>query len=223
MKIFATVCVLALIAVSASADDITAPGLSSGGEFIEPVTDCPGEAKFSSFPGWSNGGASQYEDWFYPGDPNCYLTAELADDFPNEGHPITAVRWWTITTGAPYADVMPFVINIWMDAGTCPDEDALKCTYKVDAKTVEVAGYPGLPSYEHCAVLPEPCEQTGGVAWFSAPAAFCRAYTGYGQNFHEDHTPVNWGNELCFRSAYFGYPNWVPGSVLWGEFYDGGF
>jgi hypothetical protein len=223
MKILCIVAAFCLIAVSVSADDILAPGMSAGGGWVDYVTDCPGMVKYSQTPEWINGGASQDEVQADPDNCGTGVAAEVADDFEFAGAPITAVRFWNITNGNPYGDDLIWRITIWADNGTCPAEDAFYCQYKAPSKNVEVQGYPGLPSYEHCVILPEPCPQEGGIAWFSPVAIYCRATSnGYGQAFVEMHTNYV-GNEICFRSAFFGYPTWVPGSNVFGDFFDHGF
>jgi hypothetical protein len=208
---------LVLLPMSASAEDVTQLGWQEpAGYETTRECDCPGYLCYSQVPTWENGGAAQDETY----DPACPtgLVSECADDFPPlECCPITCVKWWGITFQPPHIPVPPYRIRFYGPG--LPPQDPPVCNYVVTPLQNEVAGFPGALSYEYCAELPEPCVMAGG-GWISIQALYCRTTTGFGQWFWAMHTAPIQGNEGMFRSVYFGYPNWVPNSLVFGEPYD---
>jgi hypothetical protein len=227
----ATACLVAglLLPVAAFAVDEVQVGWVEGIPYDPQATvpPCDGATVcWSQAPGWNNGGASQDEVINGGGDPNCYLISELADDFPWGSElactEITHVTAWYLTTGGPM-DCLEFIINFIPDAGGIPNETEIYCSFFGQTACAEVSGYPGYPSYELCATLDEPCVIPDDQwMWLMVQAAYCRALTGYGQCFVEMHTYTQ-GFEVAFRSSYFSYPTWVPGSLVFGDYYDMGF
>jgi hypothetical protein len=198
--------------MTAGATDITHLDLQAAQEFGGSLLDCPGTVIYSQPPTWENGLSSQDETWTHPGDPSCYLISQVADDMP--GGVITAVRFWGISfqTYTPCPDMG---VRVYDDAGGIPGN--VVCQYQGPSTCEQVVGYPGAISFEHCVVLAEPCHADAG--WIECQALYCRFYTGWGQWYWAVHLPVN-GSQVYFLSDFFGFPNWTPGNIVFGDFYD---
>ncbi len=151
--------------------------------------DCPGVVKWEQLPNGISGTAAQ-DDVCYP------FLAETADDFAGDGGAIQSVGWW----GTEFiAEVEMFRISIYTeDADGCPGE--LVYTYETPDFIQSEDG-------SACAELAEPFQKADGVDYcISITAVFCwppQWYWGTGDGN---------GQECCFRSDFFGFPDWVPGS-----------
>ncbi|MFH1278132.1 MAG: hypothetical protein ABIK65_07115 [Candidatus Eisenbacteria bacterium] len=208
-----------LLPMTAGAVDDPQLGAVTGSEFQGVRLDCPGTVCWSQLPTWTNGGSSQ--DEVYPNnDPGlCPLISETADDFPGGVcPPITAIRFWGVALVA-FTDCPDMAVRFFFDGGGVPG--ALNCETIGPAACELVTGYPGIPSYEHCVVLAEPCNMPNG-GWVECQALYCRGLTGLGQ-WYWAVSPVANGSEVMFRSSFFGFPNWVPGSSAFGDYYDASF
>jgi hypothetical protein len=164
--------------------------------------DCGTEWKWEQMPDGQSGLAAQ--------DDQCYpFLAECADDFMGDGSNVTGVGWWGVFwNGSPVAPD-GFQITIYLsDPDGCPGE-AICSEFVTDYN--QTAGDP----YGYCATLAEACPKADGVSYHvSTTAVFCfppqwGSATGTGN-----------GQQMCFRSAFFGFPDWVPGNVVFGVNYD---
>jgi hypothetical protein len=147
------------------------------------------------------------------------LESELANDFlATGGSCVGNARWWggyyNYLLGDPL--VPTFNLRFYEDAGCVPGP--VLCEYIIDSNANETFVYDqfGFPVYEYnwdvsCQVTPD------NLYWFGAQAG--------------DHPfPPQWGRleaaggvQLCdtvFKSAYFGYPDWVPAVDVFSVSFD---
>jgi hypothetical protein len=206
-----------LLPVTAMADVVPHVGPTPmGAPYHGSRLDCPGVPCYTQIGSWDNGGSSQ-DEMFYYTDPNCYLVSEMADDFPPDVCCIvTAVRSWSVTTGPPYVPCPDLGVRFFEPG---PSPGAMMCDHAGPATCEEVSGYPGLPSFEHCSILAEPCNVIMG-GWVGVRSLDCRYMSGLGQFFWAMSEGIAYGQEAHFKSDYFGYPDWVPGSYVFGVQYS---
>ncbi len=142
------------------------------------------------------------------------LTSEIAGDFVlSAPATIGKVTWW----GGYYGEftvpvVQCFILRVYRDTGCVPGTLVYQTTTPDNAGETPECGTGNIYRYEYCLDLP----LAAGLYWFSAQAC--------------DHDfPPQWGRlgadevQMCdsvFRSAYFGYPDWVPAGDVFGAPYD---
>jgi hypothetical protein len=132
------------------------------------------------------------------------------------------VRFWGITTGAPYLECPTFAIEIRPDDGGKPHIQEILCETRAAATCELVDGFPGFPSYEHCVVLAEPCTQDTIPLWLTCQALYCRDdLPGSGVWYWAVHLPQEFGSEIWYRTTPV--PWWIPGHTIFGEYYDASF
>jgi hypothetical protein len=158
--------------------------------------DCTGFAKWEQRPDGASGLSSQ--------DDTCYpFQSECADDFMGDGNSVIGVDWfgvyWNGTPLAPDA----FNIRFYSDASGLPGTQLAITT---SSTYNETAGNP----YEYCSQV-DPFTKADGVKYHvSIQAVLC--------------FPPQWGiatgtgngAQGSFRSALFGFPDWVPSSTAFG-------
>ena len=203
-KIAALVSIFA-IAVTGSAFAIDSP---SGNYTVTTdaldAFDCEGVIKWEQLPNGVSGLSSQ--------DDQCYpFLSEVADDFMGDGEMMIGAGWWGVYwNGTPIAPDA-FNLKVYADGGGAPGE-LIYSEAVTDYN--ETFGDP----YGYCALLSEGVMKMDGMTyWLGVQAVFCfPPQWGYG-------TGEGSGSEIHFLSAFFGYPDWVPGSVVFGVPYDAAF
>ena len=148
------------------------------------------------------------------------LWSEIANDFILEvDATIMKVTWWGTYwnyAGGDYPTGSGFNLRYYNDAGCLPDVTPFMEYFLPGDDCCETLAEGGNMIdqyiYEYCHEMTLPA----GLYWFSAQMA--------------DHPfPPQWGRlgadmvQVCdtaFRSPYFGYPDWVPASDVFGDLFD---
>lgn len=202
-KISAIVAVLAV----ASSGTALAVDIESGPYAVDLDTqdayDCGAidSIKWEQLPNGGSGLASQ--------DDQCYpFLAESADNFMGDGADIVGVGWWGVYWNGTPLPPDGFRISIFADNGGSPGD----LLYTEETGTYnETVGDP----YGYCANLAAPFTKADGVGYhLGVTAVFCfPPQWGYATGDGD-------GAEMHFRSAFFGFPDWVPGAVVFGTQWD---
>jgi hypothetical protein len=140
------------------------------------------------------------------------FVTETADDFLGDGNLITGVAWWGVYTEGEVGSPEAFEITIYArDVDGCPGDSLFSYSTVAFNETI------GDPN-SYCVVFPNPFITQNGVTYsVSIQAVMC--------------WPPQWfwatgsgnGSESCFRSEFFGHPDWVPSTTAVGAPYDHAF
>jgi len=165
--------------------------------------DCEGTTKWEQLPNGASGLSSQ-EDVCYPFESN------VADNFVGDGGDVVGIGWWGVYwNGTPLAPDA-FNIEIYSDNGGFPG-DLLASTSTTEYN--ETVGDPN----GYCSQIDSFTKADGVTYHVSVQASFCfPPQWGWGTGDGD-------GAEISFLSAFFGYPDWIPGSTTFGVAYDAAF
>ena len=157
--------------------------------------DCGEDFKWEQLPNGGAGVAAQ--------DDECYpFLAESADNFVGDGEMMIGAGWWGDWDGSAMLDA--FEITIYADSGNGPGEMIYT---EVVTDYNETAGAP----FGYCALLSEPVMKADGETyWIDITSIYCFQPQWFWSVGDGD------GQEIYFKSDFFGFPDWVPGSIVFG-------
>jgi hypothetical protein len=191
--------------VLAAGSAIAAPQLTSGPYTVSDALDAfycgDPYAIFWEQPPDGASGLSAQDDACYP------FQSECADDFVGNGNPIDAVGWYGVYwNGSPIAPDA-FNIRFYSDAAGFPGAE-LGITTSSDYN--ETVGDP----YGYCTEVDWLWTNYGIKYHISIQAVLCfPPQWGIG-------TGVGNGTQGSFKSALFGFPDWVTNSTIFGVPYE---
>lgn len=194
----------------AAAGNVLAVDIESGSYPVDLDTqdayDCGAidSIKWEQLPNGATGMASQ-DDVCYP------FAAEVADNFMGDGADVVGVGWWGVYWNGSPLPPDGFNIRIYADNGGTPGD----LLYQETAATYnETQGDP----YGYCANLAAPFRKADGVGYhLSVQAQFCfPPQWGYSSGDGD-------GLQAHFKSAFFGFPDFVTASTVFGVPYEGAF
>ncbi len=172
------------------------------------VWDCPGLEKWYQPPDPAGNLLASQDDTTIP------FRAEVADDFMGDGQYIWSIGWWGGYWGGSPRPPDAFEITIYAKAtGDCPGEVLYQ---EVDSDYHEtLVG----TSADYCIELDENFYKAPGVNYQVSIVAVLNYPPQWGWAVSSQGN----GKQVCFRSEYFSFPDWVPGIQVFGAFYETAF
>ncbi len=170
--------------------------------------DCPGVAKLLQEPDPSANLLAAQEDGINE------FRIEAADDFPGDGGAIQSIGWWGgYWAGSPVPpDVFGIAIYA-MEEDECPG-DLLYSELDSDYHEILIG-----TDADYCVALDENFHKAVGETYQLSIVAYFTSLPQWGWAS----TIGGNGRQACFRSAYFGYADWTPGEVIYGQPYETAF
>ena len=203
MKKLAFFAMALVVAGSASAEPVleSGPFTVQGWDGLDAF-DCDGTVKddFQQLPNGVSGLAAQ--------DDQCYpFLAEIADNFTGDGDNLVGVGWWGVYWNGTPLPPDSFDITIYADDGGVPGAE-LATTNTADYN--ETAGDPN----GYCSQIDSFAKADGVGYHLDVTAVFCFPPQ-YGHA-----TGDGDGNEAHFKSDFFGFPDWVTATTVFGVAHD---
>ena len=150
-------------------------------------------------------------------DTGLPLVTEVADDFMLDGaYYITDVHWiggfWN---GSP-VDPLAFQISFYDDLNDCPGNLLYTETTANLSGTFVGIDNNGSENFEYSTYLADPLLTAADTKYWISVQGIINFPPQYGWS---GKTTI-YGDDVEFRSEYFGFPDWVDGSTVFGTEYD---
>jgi hypothetical protein len=193
-----------VITLAAAGSAFAAPVSSSGPYIVSgdglDAFDCSRWIWWEQPPDGASGLSSQ--------DDTCYpFQSECADDFIGYGYGVGGVGWYGVYWNGTPLSPDAFNIRFYSDAGGLPGTELSLAT---SSNYNETAGDP----YGYCSDVDTFVDDSGVKYHVSIQAVFCfPPQWGIG-------TGTGNGTQGSFKSALFGFPDWVPNSTIFGVPYE---